>query len=301
MAIARAPELLRRARTVVPVTRPRRRVALTLRWEAMTIDAAPRWIDLEGAANARDVGGIPLVAGGSVVPGRLLRSDNLQDLSPADVAHLIDDHGLRAVVDLRTGVEVRLEGPGPLLADERVTVAHHSLYPEVGDHTDVVDADAVVPWMDGNYGAELPDETPTVQTYMGYLERRPDSVVAALRLIAAPPQGGATLVHCAAGKDRTGLVVALALEVAGAHRPATIADYAITAERIEAIVARLAASPTYAQDVAGHDPNRHAPRPQSMARILELLDERHGGAAGWLSAQGLEDDALDLLRLRLTA
>ncbi|MCW2983990.1 MAG: tyrosine-protein phosphatase [Conexibacter sp.] len=265
------------------------------------INAEPRWIDLEGAANARDVGGIPLVEGGEVASGRLLRSDNLQDLSPADVAHLVEDHGLRAVIDLRTGVEVRLEGPGPLLADPRVVVEHRSLYPEAGEHTDVVDADAIVPWQMGQSGADLPDESPTVQTYMGYLEHRPDSIVGALRTIAQPPEGGATLVHCAAGKDRTGLVVALALEAAGAHRRAIVADYAVTAQRIEAIVARLASSPTYAQDVVGHDPGRHAPRPASMARVLELLDERHGSPAGWLADHGLEDDALEALRVRLTA
>jgi protein-tyrosine phosphatase len=263
-------------------------------------DAAPRWIDLEGAVNARDLGGVPLRAGGAIVPGRLLRSDNLQDLSPADVAHLVEDHGLRAVVDLRTGVEVNLEGPGPLLADDRVVVEHRSLYPESGEHTDVVDADTITPWQMGMGGSHIPGESPTVQTYMGYLEHRPDSVVDALRTIADPPAGGATLVHCAAGKDRTGIVVAVALEAAGADREAVIADYALTAERIEAIVARLASSPTYARDVEGHSAQRHAPRPESMRRILELLDERHGGAAGWLAEHGLTAGELDALRARLT-
>jgi protein-tyrosine phosphatase len=264
-------------------------------------DAAPRWIDLEGAVNARDVGGIPLAGGqGAIANGRLLRSDNLQDLSPADVAHLVEDHGVRAVIDLRTGVEVRLEGPGPLLSDERVEVAHHSLYPEAGEHSDAILADTVVPWQNGVNGIDMPGETPTVRTYFGYLERRPDSIVAALRTIAAPPDGGAALVHCAAGKDRTGLVVALALEVAGAERAAVIADYAVTSERIGAIVNRLAASPTYARDMVTADPYHHAARPESMARILELLDERHGSPAGWLRDNGLDDAALDALRARLT-
>jgi protein-tyrosine phosphatase len=262
-------------------------------------DAAPRWIDLEGAVNARDLGGVPLRGGGAIAPGRLLRSDNLQDLSPADVAHLVDDHGLRTVIDLRTGVEVRLEGPGPLLAHDRVVVEHRSLYPEAGEHTDVVDADTIVPWQMGVGGTPMPGESATVQTYMGYLEHRPDSVVAALRTIADPPDGGAALVHCAAGKDRTGIVVALALDAAGAHRDAIVADYALTAQRIEAIVARLASSPTYAKDVEGHAADRHAPHPESMRRILTLLDERHGSAAGWLREQGLEDEAVETLRARL--
>ncbi|HWI72677.1 MAG TPA: tyrosine-protein phosphatase [Baekduia sp.] len=264
------------------------------------LDAAPLWIDLEGAVNVRDVGGIPLADGGAVASGRLLRSDNLQDLTPGDVDRLIDDHRLRAVIDLRTGVEVRLEGPGPLLSDERVVVAHHSLYPEAGAHTDAIEVDTIVPWQNGVHGADMPGETPTVRTYFGYLERRPDSIVAALRTIAEPPADGAALVHCAAGKDRTGLVVALALEVAGAHRDAVVADYARTSERIGAIVARLASSPTYAQDMVTDDPQHHAARPESMTRILTLLDERHGSPAGWLRENGLEDEALAALRARLT-
>ena len=120
------------------------------------LDDAPRWIDLEGAVNARDLGGVPLADGGAIACGRLLRSDNLQDLTARDVDHLVADHGLRAVIDLRTGVEVRLEGPGPLIADERVVVEHRSLYPEAGEHTDVIEADTIVPWQNGVHGADLP-------------------------------------------------------------------------------------------------------------------------------------------------
>jgi protein-tyrosine phosphatase len=264
------------------------------------LDTAPRWIALEGAVNARDVGGTVLADGsGTIAPRRLLRSDNLQDLTPRDVATLVEDHGLRAVIDLRTGAEVELEGPNPMHGDERVVVEHRSLYPEAGVRTDAIQADTIVPWQHGDLGADLPDETPTVRTYFGYLERRPDSIVAALRTIADPPQDGAALIHCAAGKDRTGLVVALALEVAGADRDAIIADYALTSERIDAIVRRLASSPTYAQDMQTDDPQRHAARPESMARILELLEERHGSPTAWLAEHGFEADAAQQLRARL--
>jgi protein tyrosine/serine phosphatase len=263
------------------------------------LDDAPRWIDLDGAVNARDLGGVPLEEGGVVARGRLLRSDNLQDLSARDVDHLVDDHGLTAVIDLRTGAEVRLEGPGPLIDDERVVVEHRSLYPEAGEHTDVIDADTIVPWQNGVHGIDIPGETPTVQTYFGYVHRRPDSIVAALETIADPPRDGAALVHCAAGKDRTGLVVALALEVAGAPREAIVADYALTSERIERIVHRLAGSPTYARDMVTDDPQHHAARPESMRRVLELLDERHGSPAAWLAEHGFGADAAQQLRARL--
>ena len=254
---------------------------------------------LQGAANARDVGGLPLAGdgGGSVAPGRLLRADNLQDLTPADVDLLTGELGLRAVVDLRTGVELEGEGPGPLAGEPGVRIEHRSLHPESGGQTDV-DAQSASGWG----AAPHPDdagETPIVAAYLGYLRRRPDSLVAAVRAVAAPPQDGAVLVHCAAGMDRTGVVVALALDAAGVEREAVVADYAATAERIEGIIARLSASSTYASEVQTHKVEEFKPRAETMARFLALVDERHGGAAEWLRANGLSESELAALRGRL--
>ena len=258
-----------------------------------------RWLALEGTANARDVGGLRLEGGGEVARGRLLRADNLQDLTPGDVAALVDGLGLSVVVDLRTAAEVEMEGPGPLSGVEGVAIAHHSLYPETGGHTDL-DAETVKPWYSMTHHPEDEGEAPVVQAYLGYLRRRPDSVVEAVRLIAEPPGGGAALVHCAAGKDRTGVVVALALDAAGVARADIVADYLVTRERIEGIVARLAASPTYAREIRTEDPDSHAPVDGTTERLLELVDERHGGSAAWLEAHGLAGAALGMLRERLT-
>ena len=67
-----------------------------------------RWIALQGAANVRDLGGLPLRGGGATAPGVLLRADNLQGLTARDVHRLVGELGVRAVVDLRTAVEVEL-------------------------------------------------------------------------------------------------------------------------------------------------------------------------------------------------
>ena len=256
-----------------------------------------RWLELEGAVNARDVGGLPLRDGGAVRRGRLLRTDNLQALTENDVRKLVDELRVQAVVDLRTGIEVELEGPGPLVADERVRIAHRSLYPETGGQTDI-DAETALPWTLQS-PPEDAGETPTVQVYLAYLRRRPDSVVEALREIAHAPRDGAVVVHCAAGKDRTGVVVALALEVAGVERGAVVEDYLATAERIDEIVARLASSPTYAGEMRSDDPQSHAPREGTMERVLELLDERYGGVAAWLESHGLDAGEQAALRARL--
>ncbi|MFC7715295.1 tyrosine-protein phosphatase [Nonomuraea recticatena] len=71
-----------------------------------------RWIDLEGAVNVRDLGGLPTTDGGTTRHGRILRSDNLQGLTPSDVDLLVGSHKVRHVVDLRSGPEVSLEGRG---------------------------------------------------------------------------------------------------------------------------------------------------------------------------------------------
>jgi hypothetical protein len=107
------------------------------------------------------------------------------------------------------------------------------------------------------------------------------------------------LVHCAAGKDRTGVVVALALDAAGVDRDAVVADYLATGERIDAIMARLISSPTYRAELEGHDPQRHAPLPGTIERVLELVEERFGGSRAWLGSHGLDRSDLERLSRRL--
>ena len=62
-----------------------------------------RWIELDGLVNMRDLGGLPTRDGGRTASGRLIRSDNLQDLTDADVARLVDELGVSDIIDLRTG------------------------------------------------------------------------------------------------------------------------------------------------------------------------------------------------------
>jgi protein-tyrosine phosphatase len=256
-----------------------------------------RFIDLDGAVNVRDLGGLELAGGGRTASGVLLRADNLQGLSGRDVARLVDELDLRVVVDLRTREEVVLEGPGPLVHDGRVAIRHRSLLPEGGERTDI-SVDAKLPWQ-GRPPQGDPAETPAVRAYMGYLRDRPDSIVGALRDVAEGD--GAAIVHCAAGKDRTGVVCALALEVAGVPRAAIVADYVATAQRIGPILARLRASPTYADDLEGRPEASHTPRPETMHRVFELLDRDAGGAAGWLDAHGFGASERSALRDRLVA
>src|SRR6187551_2214831 len=143
------------------------------------------WIDLDGLANLRDVGGLPTVDGGKIIPGRLLRSDNLQTLTPGDVDQLLG-LGLTDVVDLRSDYEAEREGPGPLSRTE-VRGHHYSLFREwregVGEakpdvRPEVLPEEAL-PWVDLEPHVELEDTVASV--YFSYIVDRPDSVLAALR------------------------------------------------------------------------------------------------------------------------
>jgi protein-tyrosine phosphatase len=247
-------------------------------------NGTPQWLALDGAVNAR-----------AVVPRVLLRADNLQSLSARDVRRLVEEEALEVVLDLRTDIEVELEGPGPMTAELAVRIEHRSLYPDSDGNTDL-DADTVKPWGWADED-ESPDEPPVVRAYMSYLRRRPDSVVGSVRAIARAD--GAVLVHCAAGKDRTGVVVALALDAAGVNRDAIVGDYLATRERIDAIMARLVSSSTYRAELEGHDAQEHAPVPGTMERLLELVDDRFGGSATWFAAHGLGDADVERLRRRL--
>lgn len=262
--------------------------------------AEPLWVPLDGAVNVRDLGGLPTADGASTAPGRLLRADNLQDLSPTDVRTLVDEIGVRTVIDLRTTVEVDKEGPGPLTGEPLVVHRHLSLFPEGGRMTDV-GADALLPWQTdwGRPGPDGPDADPSVGFYLGYLRDRPDSIVAALRAIATPDGDGVAVVHCAAGKDRTGVVVGLGLAAVGVPRDAIAADYLATGDRLDAVVARLRASTTYAADMDSRPPDSHRPRARTMYRFLEVLDEEAGGPVGWLASAGFGAEDVAALRRRL--
>ncbi|OYO18721.1 protein-tyrosine-phosphatase [Enemella dayhoffiae] len=275
------------------------------------------WLQFDSLVNARDVGGTPTTDGGEIRPGRLLRSDNLQDLTTADVDQLLA-LGLTDVVDLRSAYEVHHTGAGPLVGDDRVRLHHYSFIPERYDAADSDDLDDVLPDNTERKGArrdtagkELPGDAlpfqgkkPSIQvddayasTYLSFLAERPESVIGALRVIANAE--GATLVHCAAGKDRTGTAVALALLLAGAEEEAVIADYAASSERMELIIGRLLGSETYRANLSGRSLDSHMTRPETMRAFLAYATREHGGIEPMLNTLGWREEDTRAMRAKL--
>lgn len=245
------------------------------------------WLELEGACNVRDVGGLPTVDGRTTRPGVLLRGDNLQDLTPVDVALLLGT-GLGTVLDLRTSSEIEILGPGPLQATP-VPHLHQDLIPLGFEARDLVER--TIP-ADG-VGAHAMDHH-----YLDYLRDAPQGVAAALRTIA-DPRSGTVLVHCAAGKDRTGVVVALALSLVGVRRDEVVADYQLTDERIERIRDRLLASPLYATSIAQRPLSAIRPHADNMERFLDRVDADYGGVHGLAMAIGVDEETVARLGRRL--
>ncbi len=236
------------------------------------------------AVNFRDIGCHPTVDGARTRPGRLFRSESPQFLQPADASRLVHEGGLRLVVDLRFADEAAHEGRGPL-ADTSVRYVN---IPIVG----VRGADTRAALLDDDAQSLLP-------YYLGYVAHSAPAIVSVYRALAA--DGLPALVHCAAGKDRTGVVIAILLSALGVTDDAIVADYARTADAMPQVLRRLGTADSYAAQIAKQAPDdvlTTAPR-ETMRDFLTWLAREHGSATRLLLDLGLESEALDLLRLRL--
>ncbi|GIF76570.1 tyrosine-protein phosphatase [Asanoa siamensis] len=225
--------------------------------------------------NFRDLEGLP-ARGGVIGPRRLYRSDTLAHLTASEAATLTDAYGLATVVDLRAEDEVARYGRGPLGA---ATAVRYVPVP-LGDITDITDRSSF---------------------YLGVLAQRGPEVAAAVRTLAAPDALPA-LVHCAAGCDRTGVFVAIVLDLVGVADEVICADYALTAAAVDAINERLrrnalaegeAWPPDWPDGLDWH------PAAPMMARALTRIRDRWGDGRGWARANGLTDADIAALRAAL--
>ena len=249
------------------------------------VDHDQRWIELEGADNTRDLGGLAVTDGGYTRFGRLLRAGTLQDLTADDVTNLTEILGITTVVDLRLRDEAAREGSA-LWNIPAVRYFSLPLSSAGNIRSDTV-ADAA--------------EMDIVGHYVALLEGSATSIVTAMRVFASEPDLPA-IFHCAAGKDRTGVLAAVVLDAVGVTTEAIIADYALTAQRMRQISARLLRRETYQEMRALSRAVKGAATAdeESMAAFLDELRGRYGGGAGYLTAHGVTTGELAGLRVALT-
>jgi len=242
-----------------------------------------RTLTWDGLENVRDLGGIPTEGGSSTRYGAFVRADNVRRLRDA---RTLVDYGVTRVVDLRFPAELEED----VLDALPVEVAHVSLLGVWDDaYTEALKARMST--------AEPADYLRW--SYLDFLDRFRPNFGVALGLIAdAPP--GVVCVHCVGGRDRTGLVSALVLRLAGVSVADIGRDYAESETRLAESHARWVAKAADEQERAYRLVFAHAPA-MVMEQVLAALEDEHGSVRGYLVAAGAEAAALDRLRARLRA
>lgn len=250
-------------------------------------------LELSAPVNLRDLGGIP-VAGGHLRTGLAIRTDDLAYVTEEVAAALVAEN-LTAIIDLRSPLEVTATGRGPL-AQFPVAYHHLPLIANVGARMSEGDR---VP--SGGFGHDAMGAM-----YVRMVETAAPQLVSALNIIAHTP--GATAFHCAAGRDRTGVLAAMLLLVLGAEDDDIVTDYARTGANMPAIMARTQPVMGAMWRALGVDPESYdtsalldGTMDRSMRLLLSELRERHGDALAPLRAAGLSDDTVARLRWRAVA
>ena len=245
------------------------------------MDVSDRLVPLSGAFNFRDLGGYPAGDGEVVRRGRLFRSDGLHRLTDPDI-DILRSLGLATIIDLRTPGEVKHTGRG-LLGDEAMRY-HHLAVMQRGA------GEAV--------GAPAPAGDDLAERYLWYLDTGRQALVEAIGLVAEPANHP-LVFHCTAGKDRTGVLAALVLDILGVDREVIVADYVITADRLDLIIDRIRADPTYSAGMSKVPASRFTVEAGTMERFLDELHAIFGDARSWAIGAGVSPADLDRMRADL--
>jgi len=256
---------------------------------------------IEGLFNFRDTGGMPLNGGGTTRTGVLYRSAALNALTDTGLTQLADSP-IGVIADFRTPVEQQM-APDRVPDSRPFRVASLSLLEGALPQPAVGADGAVAPESFSAVLAQLPT---LGELYLSMLAHGAETFAELARLVAASKddEPTAVLVHCTAGKDRTGIAVALLLDTAGAERDAIVADYASSQQNLagpwaEGMITMLTSLGITVTDALRTLVTQTPPA--AIEQALSWLDSEHGGSAGYLASGGLTDAELDALRGRLSA
>ena len=247
----------------------------------MTMSSAQA-LTIDGLVNVRDLGGLRTREGRHVRERQVVRSDNLKALTATGHLDLISVIDPRTVADLRMLLEV--EGEGYALQAESVTVINFPMTPQAG-----VNAEQIAAGMADNL----------VEDYRRQIEVNADSIIGVLELIA-DTTARPVVIHCTVGKDRTGIIVALLLDLLGVDHDTIAADYHVTSANIAPIIERIKAAPVFRDNGLADAPMWiFDSQPDTMREFLQHLSDHYGGAEGYVLAKGMNPIAVDRLRAEL--
>lgn len=234
-----------------------------------------------GLQNVRDAGGLLTAGGGRIRPGVLVRSDAPRAGDPAPA---VPAWPPALVLDLRSDGEAA--GPRHPLAAAGTEIRAVALSPRASIASLTTDPAALAGGLEGVYRDTIASA--------GLLFAELVEAVAAA--------DGLVLVHCTAGKDRTGMLVAVLLSAIGVSREAVLADYARTDANMDGVVARImdgGGDLAAVRRILDEHPELLATSEPAITAVLDLVESHPEGASGWLVSQGLPPKRLAELRERL--
>ncbi len=241
-----------------------------------------RHLGFEGSFNFRDLGGYATTDGRTVRWRTLFRADAVHRLPDSELDQLAD-FGLRTVVDLRTVSEVEsghLDDPS-----RNFTHVHLDVLGEVWKPRDLdEDADARVVLGD---------------LYVDMLDIGAPALAGAFNTLA-DSRNLPAVFHCAAGKDRTGVLAAMVLSTIGVADHVIVADYALSGRNMSELLERLKRERPEALTAMNEQPSAYlAAPPEAMARLLDHVNSEFGSMTGYARSIGIESDAIDALSASL--
>jgi protein-tyrosine phosphatase len=244
-------------------------------------EAYGRHLAWEGCYNVRDLGGLPTADGRKTRWSAVIRSDVPGRLTEAGWQALWD-YGVRTVIDLRgaqEAVEYPYE-PGGETAEKPayVNLPLEHYYPHVGELIQRAESRGEV--------------------YHIILDHYPDLIAAALRAIGNAEPGG-VVIHCHAGKDRTGMIAALLLGLAGVAADLVAADYAVSQERLRPLYEQLVAEAGGEEQVSFW--SKPTVTEEVMLGMLDHLASGYGGVEGYARAAGLTEEEIAGIRRRMVS
>lgn len=238
----------------------------------------------DGVLNVRDLGGHPTADGRETQFGRIVRADNVRRLSD-EGWHALAEYGVRTVVDLRTEEELAADPP----AEVPVEVVHAPF---------MVDSPEAFAAADAASSRHTDLMLATRDVYLVFLEHFHELAARVIQTVATA-QKGAVVVHCAGGKDRTGLTVAFLLRLAGVGLAEIDTDYALSEERLRPRHERWFAEAADDEEQLERLRRMAVTPAGTMRAVLEELERRHGSIEAYLRAGGAPAGVGERVRARL--
>lgn len=236
-----------------------------------------RRLPLKAMFNVRDLGGF--CAGEKVTRfGVYLRSDVPAFLPPEDICHLID-YGLKNVLDLRSNEESE-QVPDAFSTDSRIYYMRIPMYDRAAAQGDNIFSRGDKPFT-------------WAEHYIRMVNENKDWMCKVLESLGE--MAGCTIIHCATGKDRTGLVAMALLGLCGVSDEDIISDYSVSQIFLRPLYEKIICSGR----LRSMDDPFFSTAPENMTRLLEHINSVYGGIPSYLASCGVSDKLSEKLRSRL--